>query len=142
MPAEILQQNGRNLAFGKPYIIIIILLTTVTLITDNRGQIKEANNKPGQLMSGQQAAINLPASLFNHVTMPSVGMFFGLYENATLFPVGGASTDSSASRQPQVCSHILSATVGQNIDFRELNSEDSVMLTFRLDDKLPGVVSL
>ena len=73
--------------------------------------------------------------------MPSVGMFFGLYENATLFPVGGENSDISAPRQPQVCSNILSATVGQNMDLRNLN-EDPVKLTFRLEDKLPGVVSL
>lgn len=73
--------------------------------------------------------------------MPNVGMFFGLYKNATLFPVGGENTDISAPRQPQVCSHILSATVGQNIDLSNLNPEDQVKLTFRLEDKLPGVVS-
>jgi hypothetical protein len=69
-------------------------------------------------------------------------MFFGLYENATLFPVGRENIDSGAPRQPQVCSHILSATVGQNIDLRDLNPENPVKLTFRLEDKLPGVVSL
>ena len=69
-------------------------------------------------------------------------MFFGFYDNATLFPIGGTSTDSSAPRQPQVCSHILAATVGQNIDLRDLNPEESVTLTFRIEDKLPGVVSL
>ncbi len=108
----------------------------------NRGQVIEDNTIPGQLPPQQRAAISLPASLFQRVSTPSVGMFFGLYENATLFPVGGENIDSGAPGQPQVCSHILSATVGQNIDLRNLNSEDPVKLTFRLEDKLPGVVSL
>ena len=118
---------------------------------DNSGQVIETNTIPGQLSPQQQAAISLPASLFNNVPSDSIGfgdsigMFFGYYENATLFPVGGASrTDSSTSapRQPQVCSHVLSATVGQNVVLRGLSPEESVMLTFRLEDKLPGVVSL
>lgn len=119
-----------------PLIAFILFLVLI----GNHGQVIETNITSGHLSSQQQAAINLPASLFKHVSKPNVGMFFGLYENATLFPVGGASTDSSAPRQPQVCSHILSATVGQNVDLRDLSLEESVMLTFRLEDKLPGVV--
>lgn len=140
-----LQQNGRSVAFGKSCIIAVFLTTFITIVTSvNGGQVIETENMTGQLLPEQQAIINLPASLFNRITTPNVGMFFGFYKNATLFPVGGASTDSSVPRQPQVCSNILAATVGQNIesDLRDLNSEESVTLTFRLEDKLPGVVSL
>ena len=88
------------------------------------------------------STIRLPASLFQRVKDRAnnayVGVFFGRYETATLFPVGGASVNSSAPRQIQVCSQVLAATVGQNTNLQNL--EQSVTLMFRLQSK-EGVVS-
>ena len=98
---------------------------------------------PGQLFPEQDAAISLPASLFkviNTTDMSNVGMFFGLYENATLFPVGRESAANSETIQTQVCSRVLAATVGQSISVQDLQTDESVMVTFRLQNKL-GMVS-
>ena len=59
-------------------------------------------------------------------------MFFGFYDNATLFPVGQESTDGNEAVQTQVCSHVLAATIGQDIDIRNLRPEEHVTITFRL----------
>ena len=88
----------------------------------------------GQLSPEQDAAISLPDSLFQVVNdSGNVGVFFGLYQTSILFPVGGGSTDSNAPRQPQVCSQVLAATVGQNMSLQNL--EQSVTVTFRLQEK-------
>ena len=80
---------------------------------------------------GGAAAIHLPASLFKRIDdSANVGMFFGLYDSATLFPV---RRENSSIRQTQVCSHVFAATVGQNMSFQNL--EQSVIVTFRLQDK-------
>ena len=98
---------------------------------------------PGHLFPEQNAAISLPASLFNSIStvdMNNVGMFFGLYENATLFPVGRESSTKSKTSHTQVCSGVLAATVGQAISIQDLSPDESVMVTFRLQNKL-GIVS-
>lgn len=93
----------------------------------------------GQLSPQQDAAIILPRSLFQMINdSDSVGVFFGLYEMATLFPVGGGNADSNAPRQTQVCSQVLTATVGQSVSLQNL--EQSVTVVFRLQDK-EGMVS-
>lgn len=92
-----------------------------------------------QMISEQDAAIQLPASLFQVINdVANVGVFFGRYEVATLFPVGGGNADSGAPRQTQVFSQVLAATVGQNN--RLQNLPEPVRLTFRLQEK-DGMVS-
>ena len=80
--------------------------------------------EPGQLSPQLNAAISLPASLFERIDdRENVGVFFAnLHETSTLFPVNGgefqsAGTFSSSSRRTSVGSHILAATVGPGIDF-------------------------
>lgn len=96
------------------------------------------------MLPQQDAAISLPSSLFKVIDsgfMPNVGLFFGIYENSTLFPIGGGgSSDNSAVKQTQVCSPVLAATVGQNISIKNLTSSESVTVTFRLQNKI-GTVS-
>ena len=88
---------------------------------------------PGQLSPERNASIRLPASLFRRIKdHANVGVFFGRYETATLFPVGGASINN-VSRQTQVCSQVLAATAGQNISLQSL--EQPVTVTFRLQCK-------
>ena len=86
-------------------------------------------------------AIRLPASLFERIKDRAnayVGVFFGRYETATLFPVGEASVNSSAPRQIQVCSQVLAATVGQNMSLQNL--EHPVRVMFRLLNHCKGGV--
>lgn len=98
----------------------------------------------GQLLEEQEAAIFLPASLFKAVgvqtSTTNIGIVFGLYENATLFPVGG-DVDNSQTIQTEVYSRVLAATVGQSITVENLQPEESVIVTFRLMNK-QGTVSL
>ena len=89
---------------------------------------------PLQLSLQQDVAINLPGSLFQQVNdSENVGVFFGRYEAATLFPISGGNTDSSAPRQAQVCSRVLAATVGQNVSIQNL--EEPVTVLLRLQNK-------
>ena len=105
---------------------------------DHSGKPDKAHVMPGRLFPQQDAAINLPSSLFKNIdsrAMPNIGLFFGVYENATLFSVGGEDGDSSVARQLQVCSRVLAATVGQNISIENLKPDESVTVTFRLQKK-------
>ena len=92
--------------------------------------------EPGQLSPQLNAAISLPASLFERIDdRDNVGVFFALHETSTLFPVNGgefqsAGTFSSSSRRTSVGSHILAATVGPGIDFQNL--DEPVTSLFRL----------
>ena len=89
---------------------------------------------PLQLSSQQDAAVNLPRSVFQQINnSENVGVFFGRYEAATLFPVDGGSATSSVRRQAQVCSHVLAATVGQNVSIQNL--EEPVTVLLRLQSK-------
>lgn len=85
---------------------------------------------PGQLLPQQDAAISLPASLFQTITdREDVGIFFALYNLSTLFPVDGGR-NRNALRQREVGSHILATTVGPGLDFPNL--VDNVTIVLRL----------
>lgn len=87
-----------------------------------------------QLTPDQDAAINLPQSVFQQVNdSENVGIFFGRYEAATLFPVDGGTATIGARREAQVCSRVLAATVGQNVSIQNLEQPVTVLL--RLQDK-------
>lgn len=110
------------------------------ILTGGGGEpVLGSGNQVAQMVSGQVSmqqdidAISLPQSLFQKLNNNSanIGVFYGLYETATLFPVG--NTDTSAPRQLQVCSRILATTVGQNVTIENL--EEPVTVTLRLQDK-------
>lgn len=85
----------------------------------------------GQLPPQQDSAISLPASLFRRINdRENVGVFFALYERATLFPVRGGNTDPASPRQTQVGSQILAATVDSSEALVDL--EEPVTIVFRL----------
>ena len=88
--------------------------------------------EPGQLSPQLDAAISLPASLFERIDdRDNVGVFFALYETVTLFPVGGELIDrTSLPRYNAVGSDILAATVGPGINFQNL--DDPVAIVLRL----------
>ena len=73
--------------------------------------------------------IELPASLFQQFgdQYSSIGIFFGLYETATLFPTGG-TTSNSESRTTEIYSQVLAATVGHNLTIQNLESPVTISL--------------
>jgi hypothetical protein len=81
--------------------------------------------------------IELPGSLFEQLDdqLTSVGIFFGLYETASLFPTGGTT---STSRTIEIYSQIVAATVGQNLTIQNL--EPPVKISFE-PQKIDGRVS-
>ena len=83
----------------------------------------------GQLTSEEDAMINLPSSLFgrldNHST---VGLFYALYEDSTLFPVGERNTANTGLLETQVNSLVLAAIVGPGIAFDNLEENVTVTL--------------
>ena len=96
---------------------------------------------PGQLSPQQDAAIRLPPSIFESFNnRASVGVFFGRYEVATLFPIDRGNNNSEpVSRQTQVGSQVLAATVGQNLHLQNLS--EPVTVTLKLQNR-EGLVSL
>ena len=88
-----------------------------------------------ELSPQQDAAINLPASLFESITdREDVGIFFAFYDMPTLFPVTRQrDINSSAPKQTKVGSGVIAATVGPGLYFRNLT--ENVTIVFRLIDK-------
>ena len=83
---------------------------------------------PGQLSPQQDAAISLPASLFRTITdREDVGIFFALYNSSALFPVNGG-INHNASRQTEVGSRVLAATVGPGLNFPNLAENVTIVL--------------
>ena len=83
-----------------------------------------------QLSPAQDAAIHLPPSVFKQIDSTNIGTFVGFYETATLFPISGTS---NTSRQAQVCSNVVTATVGHNTSIHNL--QESVTIAFRIQNK-------
>ena len=89
---------------------------------------------PGELPPQQNAAIRLPASLFEMITdRDNVSVFFALYDTPVLFPVnGGNSISSDGSVQTEVGSGILAATVGPDINFQNLAEPITIVLRLQV----------
>ena len=91
--------------------------------------------QPDQLSPQLDAAISLPASLFERIVDHDnhVGIFFALYEASTLFPVHGDFSDTlSLPRKTSVGSHILAATVGPGINFQSLDEPVTILLKLQI----------
>ena len=117
-------RTGRRFAAGK-LIIADIIIIQLHFISGEKLTTAEGDEiASGQLLPGEDAAISLPPSLF--VNTGDVGMFFGLYRTATLFPITG---QSSGGREIRVFSHVLAATVGQNVNISNL--KDRVTIAFK-----------
>lgn len=119
-------RTGRRFGAGKLIIVeIIIVIIQFHFISGEKLTTAEGDEiAPGQLLPGEDAAVHLPPSLFENTG--DVGMFFGLYRTATLFPVSG---QSSGGRELRVFSHIVAATVGQSLDISNL--KDCVTIVFK-----------
>ena len=90
----------------------------------------------GQLSPQMDAAISLPASLFERIDdRDNVGVFFALHEASTLFPVHGDVDFSDTLNSPwktSVGSHILAATVGPGINFQNLDEPVTILLQLQI----------
>ena len=93
--------------------------------------------KIGQLSSELDAAVSLPATLFERIDdRDTIGVFVALYDTPVLFPVGGESNSSSKRRI--VGSQILAATVGPGFNFQNLIEPVTILLRLQLAE---GMVS-
>ena len=105
---------------------------TCTIFDVGENEVKSETGdivEPGELTSQLNAAIGLPASLFQEINdRPNIGVFFAFYESSSLFPVATGVTGSPIRNV--VSSQVLAATVGSGIRFQNL-SED-VTVVFRL----------
>ena len=89
-----------------------------------------------ELSSLQNAAIYLPTSLFAQITdQTDVGIAVGYYEMATLFPTTVYSPNDASTRQTQVYSNVITATVGRTDSMNIQDLEETVTIAFRLQDE-------
>ena len=89
-------------------------------------------NDTSPLSPQQEAAISLPASLFESVQYhDNIGIFFAFYEQSTLFPVNTDDDDSSAPSQVQVGSPVIASTVGGDNSYIE-NLGEPVIITLKI----------
>ena len=81
----------------------------------------------GELHPTQDAAVNLPASLFQQIeNRTMIGIFFTLYNAPTLFPIN--SERSVYSDEADIGSPILSITVGPGLNFVKLEHNITIVL--------------
>ena len=91
----------------------------------------EGEVKYRELAPQQDAAVDLPASLFQRIdNQTNVGIFFMLYEMPTLFPVENEDEVDDESINTEVGSPILSVTVGNGLKFKDL--ANNITIVFRL----------
>ena len=90
--------------------------------------------EPGQLSPQLDAAVSLPATLFDQIDdRDNIGIFFALHEVSTLFPIGGNPSSTFLSpRKASVGSHILAATVGPGINFQNLDEPVTILLRLQI----------
>ena len=101
------------------------------IVGSNLTLANQDQDTSGQLAPEDDAAINLPSSLFRRIANRStVGLVFALYNDATLFPVGERNTNNARFIQTHVGSRVLAATVGEGLRFNNLG--ENVTLTLRL----------
>ena len=92
---------------------------------------------PGQLPAQFDAAIGLPASLFQQINdRLIVGLFFAHYDVPTLFPVAGESDGSALPRQTVVGSDIIAATVGPGLNLQNLIEPVVVLLRLQVAEEI------
>ena len=86
-----------------------------------------------QLSSELDAAISLPASLFERIDdRDSIGIFVTLYNTPILFPVGRKYSALNSLKQRIVGSQVLAATVGPGINFQNLDEPVTILLQLQV----------
>ena len=96
---------------------------------------------PSELQPQQDAAISLPATLFERIRLidnrTEVGVFFALYDTPTLFPVdGGSNINSDTPRQTVVGSRVLAAIVGPGLSFQNLIEPVIIVLRLQITEEM------
>jgi hypothetical protein len=89
----------------------------------------------------QEPNVSLPASLFQMLnSSSSVGVFYGIYDSAILFPVTDSQGNSTnGDRQTEVISSVVAVTVGQNdMTFENLPQSVTIVLGLQREE---GMVS-
>ena len=102
-------------------------------VTSATGDIVE----PGELSSQLNAAVGLPASLFQQIdnSTNNIGIFFAFYESSSLFPVGGGTVNISNSPTTTVVgSQVIAATVGSGINFQNLREAITIVFLLQFPD--------
>jgi hypothetical protein len=98
---------------------IILLLLCSPEITSGGALAEDFVLPPGVL-----ASISLPPSLFGGINgdVDSVGIFFALYSDATLFPIRDmvSPISTNSTLRPVVASPVIAATVGPGFNFSNL----------------------
>ena len=85
-----------------------------------------------------RASITLAPNLFNQVTdRKTVGVFFGLYDEATLFPVRVMENNTRAQG---IASPVVASTVGPGLDFSQL--DPPVEIDLRITNTFNDSVSI
>ena len=113
----------------------ILLILAVDFPTDNQG---------APLPEGALASISLPSGLFDNIEGDSVGIFFALYTEPTLFPVREPEmppADPESTLRTAVGSPIVAATVGQPVRIEFNNIDPPIEINLRLMELSNGSVS-
>ena len=97
--------------------------------------IRKTGLLKSELLPGQRAALSLPPTIFQRFNdSANVGAFYGIYETVNLFPIQNVRTaNESSTRQTRVCSTVLTATVGNDVEIE--NITENVQIAFRLQTK-------
>ena len=117
---------------------VVTTPTTYFVVGENKVTLDSGDEvKIGQLSSELDAAVSLPATLFERIDdRDTIGVFVALYDTPILFPAGGESNSSSKRRI--VGSQILAATVGPGFNFQNLIEPVTILLRLQLAE---GMVS-
>ena len=101
----------------------------VTQFTDNNKALAgpERQVGSGQLHPDQDAAVNLPASIFQRIeNLKAIGIFFALYDTPILFPLNRERRVHN--NETSVGSPVLSVTIGPGLNFQDLQNNITIVL--------------
>ena len=85
----------------------------------------------GQLHPDQDAAVNLPASVFQKIkNRTAIGIFFALYDTPVLFSLNRERLVHN--NETNVGSPVLSVTIGPGLNFQDL--ENNITIILQLSD--------
>ena len=108
------------------YFISSVGSTGMTYLTEN----EEGNVSLSQLSQQEEAAISLPASLFELIdNQTTVGVFYAFYKLPTLFPIARETQLIDDVIQTQVGTPVIASTVvSDNVTFDDLSEPVTVLL--------------
>jgi hypothetical protein len=114
-------------------------LLVIRLIIDDNDPLLGPGDEvePGQLPLQLDAAISLPASLFQRINdRLNVGIFFAHYEIPSLFPVARESDGFTLPQQTVIGSDIIASTVGPGLEFQSLDEPVTILLRLQVTEEV------